>query len=147
MLKNSPKTSEKAVKTRKKLTPRQRFARLRPNERKALLAFVARLREKFPDRVQNVILYGSRARGQGDEESDLDVLVLAYDTEPDLQAEVFRVATDLTLEYGQAFSAWLRTAQWLQWYQEAGLLLYRNIRRDGIELWTLPKSLNLLNST
>jgi hypothetical protein len=43
------------------LTPRQRFARLRRNERAALLEYVALLREKFGNRVQDVILYGSRA--------------------------------------------------------------------------------------
>jgi predicted nucleotidyltransferase len=142
MLKTRQKTGKNAAKIRRKLTPRQRFARLRPNERKALLEFVARLRAQFDDRIQHVILYGSRARGRGDAESDLDVLVLANDTNQDLRDEVFRAACDLTLEYGQAFSAWLNTVQWLERYRDYRLLLYRNIKRDGIELWATTKKLN-----
>ena len=47
---------------------------LSKQERQALAAAVAALKDRFP--VEQVVLFGSRARGEGDAESDLDLLVL-----------------------------------------------------------------------
>ena len=43
-------------------------------ERQALAAAAAALKDRFP--VEQLVLFGSRARGEGDAESDLDLLVL-----------------------------------------------------------------------
>ncbi len=47
---------------------------LRPNERAAIEAAAALLRERLP--VTQVILFGSKARGDDHEDSDIDVLLL-----------------------------------------------------------------------
>ena len=43
-------------------------------DRAAIAAAVGLLRSRFP--VERVMLYGSKARGTDDEESDIDLLVL-----------------------------------------------------------------------
>lgn len=48
--------------------------KLKPNERAAIQAAAAVLREHLP--VTQVILFGSKARGDDDAESDIDLLVL-----------------------------------------------------------------------
>ncbi|GAH25140.1 unnamed protein product, partial [marine sediment metagenome] len=50
---------------------------LKRNEKKALLELKKRLLERFPD--AEIILYGSKARGDFDEESDIDVLIILKD--------------------------------------------------------------------
>jgi predicted nucleotidyltransferase len=50
--------------------------RLSRTETSALLAFASSVRAEFGERVRDVRLFGSRARGEGHEDSDLDVLVL-----------------------------------------------------------------------
>ncbi len=47
---------------------------IKDNEKNAVLAASAMLREAFP--VKEVVLFGSKARGDDDEESDIDLLVL-----------------------------------------------------------------------
>ncbi len=47
---------------------------IKGNEQKAIQLASETLREKFP--VQKVILFGSKARGDDDEESDIDLLLL-----------------------------------------------------------------------
>jgi uncharacterized protein len=47
---------------------------LKHAERSAILEAARLLRERFP--VEHIILFGSKARGEGDDESDLDLLIL-----------------------------------------------------------------------
>ncbi|MEE8428785.1 MAG: nucleotidyltransferase domain-containing protein [Gammaproteobacteria bacterium] len=47
---------------------------LEDKDRRAIAATVRLLQQRFP--VERVILYGSKARGTDDEESDIDLLVL-----------------------------------------------------------------------
>src|SRR3989304_4195999 len=63
----------------KSATPLEDLTQLRPAERAALSDYLARLRARFSERVLRVILFGSRARGEGGDESDLDVLVVVDD--------------------------------------------------------------------
>jgi len=44
------------------------------NEKKAIQEATRILKEKFP--VSDVILFGSKARGDSDEESDIDLMLL-----------------------------------------------------------------------
>ena len=41
--------------------------------------FVRLLRERYGDKVERVILFGSVARGKYEEDSDVDILVVARD--------------------------------------------------------------------
>ena len=49
---------------------------LAPPERRVVAEFASRVRARFGDRLARVALFGSRARGDVTEESDIDLLVL-----------------------------------------------------------------------
>lgn len=49
---------------------------LTPDERNWLAAYRKRLAERFPDLVEELIIFGSKARGDAGPDSDLDVLVI-----------------------------------------------------------------------
>lgn len=56
----------------------------------------ARLHERYGDGIKRVILYGSHARGEATEDSDVDVLVL---TDPSLKrSEVRKSLSDLLFD-------------------------------------------------
>ncbi|EEB73878.1 nucleotidyltransferase domain-containing protein [Thermococcus sp. AM4] len=55
---------------------------------------------RFGDPVEEVILFGSYARGDHDEESDIDVLIVG-DVDFD---GLMEVVTDILLEYGELIS-------------------------------------------
>jgi predicted nucleotidyltransferase len=133
-----PKAKQKAAPRarRARPTPRQRFARLRPNERAALSEYVARLRAKFGDRVQRVILYGSRARGEGDAESDLDVLVVVEDGDWRFHDAVAVEAVEPWLKHDALLSPIVWSQDQYEQQARWQLLFFRNLQRDGIELWT-----------
>ena len=50
--------------------------RLRANEKAGLAALVRELRAHYGSDLQRVVLFGSKARGDFDKESDLDLLVV-----------------------------------------------------------------------
>lgn len=49
---------------------------LTSEDRRALGVFTKNLRDNLGGRVRRVVLYGSKARGQGSPDSDIDVLVI-----------------------------------------------------------------------
>lgn len=59
--------------------------------RNAIKLFKDKLMEEYADRLIDIILYGSYARGDEDEESDIDLLVLLKSIE-DFWKEVHRIS-------------------------------------------------------
>jgi uncharacterized protein (UPF0332 family)/predicted nucleotidyltransferase len=100
-------------------------------DRQVLARLLARLEEKCSDRIRRVILFGSRARGDADEESDLDVLIVAAGGEEQVKAVTQQFERSETL-YGTTLI--FSEEEYRDW-QRLKMPLYVNVRRDGIELW------------
>jgi len=65
----------------------------------ALREYVARLRRRFPDRIDRILLFGSRARGDAGADSDTDVLVILREPDRELADAVTDQAFDIMVEY------------------------------------------------
>ena len=91
------------------------------------------LRQIYDTRMPSVVLYGSYARNEAHEESDIDVLLLfSEDIRPG--AEITRVSqllADLNLHYEVLISV-VPTTQ--NRYQSAEGPFWKNVRREGIEI-------------
>ncbi|EEB73259.1 nucleotidyltransferase family protein [Thermococcus sp. AM4] len=59
-----------------------------------------KVKEAFGDRVEEVVIFGSRARGDAKPESDLDVLVVLDKIEPEDWDRAGELSAGLTLELG-----------------------------------------------
>src|SRR6516165_5871708 len=80
-----------------------------PQNTPTLKRFRATLAEIYGPRLERVVLYGSRARGDAHEESDYDVAVFVRDM-PDRIAELYRLAdlaTDILYAGGRSSTQWL----------------------------------------
>ena len=80
-----------------------------PKDKPILTRLRAALAEVYGDRLERVVLYGSRARGDAHEESDYDVAVFLRDM-PDRIAELYRLAdlaTDILYAGGRSSTQWL----------------------------------------
>jgi predicted nucleotidyltransferase len=73
--------------------------RLSPQERKAVNAFVAVLHREYPERVHDVILYGSKARGDSHPDSDIDLLVIVDDDDWRLSHAISTLAARISLNH------------------------------------------------
>jgi len=116
---------------------------LRANEKAGLAAFVRELRAHYGSDLQRVVLFGSKARGDFDKESDLDLLVVvrmgngAY---RQYWSEIVDIVWRVELAYGIVTSLVIKDVADYDTMREHKLLLARNIEQDGIDLWTMPPS-------
>ena len=115
---------------------------LTSREKAALSEFVARLREKYADQVVLIVLFGSKARGDFDEESDLDVLVVVKDGDWRLRDEVALTAFEPMLEYDVVITPLVIDLEHYQWLRQYRAPLYRNIRAEGLDLWMRTPALS-----
>jgi len=104
---------------------------LKEHDRQAVLAAGAVLRDCFP--VERVILFGSKARGDDDAESDIDLLVLTRGPVTyALKREMTHAVFDLQLEFNVVLSMLIIPLE--QW--ETGvyrvLPIRSEIERDGV---------------
>ncbi|MFQ5409013.1 MAG: nucleotidyltransferase domain-containing protein [Anaerolineales bacterium] len=104
------------------------------NERDAIDAFIGLLRRDFAGRIRNVVLFGSKARGDSHVESDIDVLIIADAEDWQFRHAIIDVSSDVSLEYDVLIAPRIISQQrWAQ-LEDGGTGLYENIARDGIPL-------------
>ncbi len=73
---------------------------LKGKERKALLEFVSRVKRSLGGNLASIRLYGSKARGEGKADSDIDVLVAVHRLSSNVKNQVIDAAFDINLEFG-----------------------------------------------
>jgi predicted nucleotidyltransferase len=97
-----------------------------------LVRFRRALDAMYGNRIDRVVLFGSRARGDAGPESDYDVAVFLHDM-PDRWVELDRLAdlsTDICDETGEFVHAMAYRAG----FYDAGTPLMLEVRTDGIDL-------------
>ncbi len=102
----------------------------------------------FPDDIQQLILFGSQARGEVHEESDIDILVVVswdekylgngfyaapYD-DPRWQT-IINLASDLSLEYGVLLSPKVMSQKRFERWSPLG----SQVKKEGVTLWKRKK--------
>ena len=107
---------------------------LSPAVKTGLDAFRARLRSAFGARLQDVVLFGSHARGEANEESDVDVLVVIDDLVEDEKVRVFDLAYDVDREQPEwlGINPFVRSTRDVEELRACERLIIREIDRDGI---------------
>ena len=98
-----------------------------------LIRFRAALNEAYGPRLERVVLYGSRARGDAVPDSDYDVAVFLRDM-PDRAVELNRLAdlgVDILYDTGELVHAMPYPAGS---YNDPRMPLMHEIRREGLDL-------------
>ena len=95
------------------------------------------MKELFGLKLKEVILFGSYARNQQNEESDIDIIVLVNEDKMKLKLYSHAVAeavTELNLKYDLVLSVILQNTAEYEEYKEV-LPFFINIQREGVPLW------------
>lgn len=101
-------------------------------ERQVIEEFVSLVRDTFKDRVRRIILYGSRARGDADEESDYDFLVLLEPWSKQDQEILRELAHEIFKRYYAVIFA--RAIKESDFCEDRYFYFYENVCEEGIDL-------------
>jgi predicted nucleotidyltransferase len=125
---------------------------LNDNERRALSELKEKINEKYPG--AELILYGSKARGDYREDSDIDLLIVINDkhnidkdisfeeleklyflaVNKKIRDELLNIILDIELKHDIFIDWQIKNKSYLQTGLAQVVPLYKNIKREGIEL-------------
>jgi len=117
---------------------------LTPEERQALDKFVEALKREGNGQILLAALFGSKARGDGDAESDVDVLIVAEPTTDELRKQIRKLTPELP-SYESLNDFVMDRSKW-QDYARRKAAFWQNLQRDGVMLLrapTLPDELTI----
>lgn len=107
---------------------------LNPRNDPVLARFRAALEEMYGGRLERVVLFGSRARGDARKDSDYDIAVFLRSDMPDRIAELYRLA-DLSTDILDETDAFIHAIPYpAGFYNDPRMPLMHAIRTEGIDL-------------
>jgi len=98
-------------------------------EKEALQEFVVNLNKSFSEKIVFIALFGSKARGNSDIDSDIDLLIILSHEDRKLRREILRQAARFSLEYDVLLSPRVIGAE--IWGKMRGFSLYQNIQKEA----------------
>lgn len=103
------------------------------NERQVLKAVIQRLPSMYP-MINKIVLYGSKARGDFVEESDIDILfVTDYPIHRTLKTEIYDMIYELEVEYNVVFSVIFINKEA---FESKNTSFIKQVYREGNTLWS-----------
>jgi uncharacterized protein len=94
--------------------------------------FADQLRAELGSRVEEIRLFGSRARGDARQNSDYDILVVLDRRTPEMRSVVLKIAVRLMDKYNVLVATVLRSTE--EWRKSQGYPLALNIARESLLL-------------
>jgi predicted nucleotidyltransferase len=94
--------------------------------------FARKVRERLPDRVRRIVLFGSRARGDAGDDSDYDVLVVVDRRSREVREQILAIEVELMDRHGSLVACLLRDEA--EWEASRGMPIGLNVAREGVPL-------------
>jgi type I restriction enzyme M protein len=114
---------------------RKNGASLTPEDRAWLDAYRRALDEKFPGLVEEMILFGSKARGTATADSDLDLLVVIREGDWRVKDAVATPGYELEIGTGVVSSIMVFTKEEWEKRRQEKAPFWQTVSRDGVEVW------------
>lgn len=118
---------------------------LSKNEKLAVEEFKNILLREFPEKIEMIKLYGSKARGDYHQESDIDIFILVNitDSKASVKNRLFKkidvhisdIAFDLLLKYEVLLSPITMDKEHFSYLKYLQTGYVKNIEKEGIALW------------
>jgi predicted nucleotidyltransferase len=105
-------------------------------DRNLILELKKRLPADVMAHIRKVVAFGSRVRGHGEDDSDLDLLILVDHKTPDLEGKIGDVAYQVMWDHDfkPIISIKIFTEAMYRNSLSEGFSFYKNIEREGVSL-------------
>ncbi|MDI6760955.1 MAG: nucleotidyltransferase domain-containing protein [Candidatus Brocadiaceae bacterium] len=90
------------------------------------------LKKEFGQRIKDIILFGSRARGDSYPESDYDVLVLVDKETKELSDKIFNISCEIGWKHNAIIIVFVHEQSCYE--REKYEPLFMNIRKEGVHI-------------
>jgi len=97
-------------------------------------AFARDARRLLGENVVEVILFGSVAREEAGEESDVDILVIVRENPWESQKKLADLVVDYLLNYGVYVSPKVLSVEEFEFMKEINSAFYINVSREGVRI-------------
>lgn len=116
------------------VTKKRPALKLSAKEKKAVQEFLANVRQSYGERIRHAALFGSKARGDDTNYSDVDILLILTDDKWGFRQAFSTLVSDIALKYDVLLDVRaISEARW-QYMAEIQAGLYQNISRDAVAL-------------
>ena len=106
---------------------------LNKKEKETVNSFVKELREKLGGNILNILLFGSKVRGDFDRDSDIDIFILARE-KGDIRDAVSDIAAEYFLEYNVPLAPVVYSLFEYTKNKELGSFFFEQLEKEGIAL-------------
>ena len=101
-------------------------------EKEAINRASVKIKDKFSDNIISIYAFGSNVRGDHGDWSDLDVLVIVRDKNPEIEDEVISIFADEELKTGIPFAPVIKDIKIFEMEKKFNTTFYRNIMNEGV---------------
>lgn len=103
-------------------------------ERRAIETFLTRVRQAHPQRVKQLRLFGSKARGDSHAGSDIDILLIVDEEDWRFRHAISNIAADVSLAHDVLIEPRvIGQARWDK-MRRHHFVLYENVQAEGVGL-------------
>jgi len=104
-------------------------------EKQKINEFIERLKKEFKGNILHIFLFGSFARNEYDENSDIDILIILKKKSLKDIIRIYEIATDVYLEFGGAvLSLKLFDEKYYKFLKEVGSGFIKDLEKDKVLL-------------
>ena len=102
---------------------------LKNKEKEVIKRFKAEVAKVLGDRLDRVVLFGSRARGDAEEDSDFDFLVIVRTPDNEDKKKIREITAQLSIERDTVVTALVTSSR--DFVEERYFYLHENIQKEG----------------
>ncbi|HYA11479.1 MAG TPA: nucleotidyltransferase domain-containing protein [Thermodesulfovibrionales bacterium] len=103
-------------------------------EHKALTELKEGIKGLLGERMIKMVIYGSRARGDYEEESDIDIAIIVQGLTRELKGQIFNIVADIELKYLMPFSTLVLSEEQFESLRKRERRIAIDIEREGVPI-------------